>query len=130
MHFWLHSPPGFFQWRSPEEYFDNPLDEKVDVFSLGNNIYGLLTGLQVFYDEHETEKVQDRVRHGEKAYIDPRFTEKSLAEAKLVEIITRCHQYHPADRPSIFEVVTFLTDALKEVEMHEEDSDSVDETES
>ena len=103
------------QWRSPEEYHDEYLTEKVDVFSLGNNMYGLLTGLMVFYEIESYEEIQDRVGDGEKAYIDPRYKERSLAEAKLIEIIDQCHEYYPEDRPSIFEVADMLWQALEEV---------------
>jgi serine/threonine protein kinase len=41
---------GVGTWRSAEEYYDKALDEKVDIFSLGNNFYGILTGMQPFYD--------------------------------------------------------------------------------
>ena len=27
------------QWRSPEEYKDEPLSDKIDVYSVGNNMY-------------------------------------------------------------------------------------------
>jgi len=106
---------GNGNWRSPEEYFDHDLTEEVDVFSLGNNMYSILTGLYVFYDEEDDEKVKERVKAGEKAYIDPRYKERSLAETKLAEIIDRCHSYNPEDRPSIFSVVKFLRDALTDV---------------
>lgn len=36
--------PGHGDWRAPEEYYDKPLNEKIDVWSLGNNFYSLLTG--------------------------------------------------------------------------------------
>lgn len=48
--------PG--QYRAPEENRDDYLDEKIDVYSFGNNIYGLLTGLWVFYDTDDDEAVQ------------------------------------------------------------------------
>jgi serine/threonine protein kinase len=105
-----------FQWRSAEEYFQKNLDEKIDVFSLANNFFGVLTGLEPFYDEEDEDNVKTRVKKGEKAYIDPRFKERSLAEAKLVEIIDLCHEYNPEDRPSIFEVVEFLRAAMAEVD--------------
>lgn len=104
---------GNGNWRSPEEYFDRDLDQQVDVFSLGNNMYSLLTGLWVFYEGDEN--VAKRVKAGEKPYIDPRYTHRSLAEARLAEIIDKCLSYYPEDRPSIFEVVKFLRNALKEV---------------
>uniref|UniRef100_A0A7S4EG67 Protein kinase domain-containing protein n=1 Tax=Pseudo-nitzschia australis TaxID=44445 RepID=A0A7S4EG67_9STRA len=106
---------GAGNWRSPEEYHDEYLTEQVDVFSLGNNMYGLLTGSMVFYEIESYGEIQDLVGDGEKAYIDPRYKERSLAEAKLVEIINQCHEYYPEDRPSIFEVVDMLWQALEEV---------------
>ena len=105
----------YFQWRSPEEYFNYDLNEQVDVYSLGNNMYSLLTGLYVFYDEDNDDKVKERVKQREKPFIDPRYTNQSLAEAKLAEIIDRCHSFLSEDRPNIFDVVRFLSDALKEV---------------
>ena len=85
------------------------------MYSLGNNLYSLLTGLWIFYDETDTEKIKKRVQAGEKPYIDPRYRERSLAEAKLADIIDQCHSYYPEDRPSIFKIVKFLRDALNEV---------------
>jgi serine/threonine protein kinase len=32
-------------YRSPEEFLGEPIDEKIDVYSMGNNIYTLVTGL-------------------------------------------------------------------------------------
>ena len=107
-------PPPSFQWRSPEEYYDELLTEKIDVFSLGNNIYGVLTGMMPFHEE-TTPGVQYLVGQGERPFIDPRYKERSLAEVKLVEIIESCHEYYEQDRPSIFEVVDFLRHALQEV---------------
>ena len=46
------------QYRAPEEMADWPLNEKIDVFSMGNNIYGLLTGLWPFYENEDDEVVQ------------------------------------------------------------------------
>eukprot|EP00536_Pseudo-nitzschia_multiseries_P008452 jgi/Psemu1/198075/e_gw1.214.32.1 len=115
---------GHGNWRSPEEYFDADLNEQVDVYSLGNNMYSLLTGLWVFYDEENDKKVQKRVMNREKPFIDPRYKKKGLAEAKLAEIIAKCHSYVPEDRPSIFEVVRFLRDALQEVTDRTEDDEN------
>lgn len=39
-------------WRAPEEYRDDPLTEKVDVWSLGNNLYVLLTGTGLQFGRH------------------------------------------------------------------------------
>lgn len=79
-------------------------------------MYALLTGLWPFYDVESTQVAQERVKSGIKPYIDPRYQkEKSLAEAKLAEIIDRCYSHKPEDRPSIFDIVEFLRDALKQI---------------
>ena len=41
------------QYRSPEEFSGNDLDEQIDVFSFGNNLYALLTGLWVYYENRD-----------------------------------------------------------------------------
>lgn len=37
---------------------DDDLDEKIDIYSFGNNLYGLLTGLWVFYENDDDKVVQ------------------------------------------------------------------------
>jgi len=34
---------GYGNYRSPEEFAGHDLDEQIDVFSFGNNIYGLVS---------------------------------------------------------------------------------------
>lgn len=46
------------QHRSPEEMRDDWLNEKIDVYSFGNLVYELLTGLWVFYENDDDEVVQ------------------------------------------------------------------------
>jgi len=83
------------------------------VYSLGNNFYGLLTGLWVFYDEEDDSIVQERMIAKEQAYIDPRYRTRSFAEGALVKIIERCWAFDPEQRADVFEVVTFLRKALQ-----------------
>jgi serine/threonine protein kinase len=106
---------GRGDWRSPEEYYDDPLDEKTDVYSLGNNMYSVLTGLWVFYDSNDERDTQKRVKSGEKPWIDPRYHNGDLAEAKLAEIIPRCFEHSPEQRPSVFDLVGWLREAINEV---------------
>jgi serine/threonine protein kinase len=107
---------GSGDWRAPEEYYDDPLDEKIDVFSLGNNMYSVLTGLWVFYDSKNMDHTVERVTGGEKPWIDPRYKDGDIAEAKLAEIIPRCLEYFPQRRPSVFDVVGWLRAAVEEVQ--------------
>lgn len=103
------------QWRAPEEYYDFPLNEKIDVFSYGNNLFTLLTGLMPFYnDARNVKEIQARVKAGTKPYIDPRWKARSFAERTIVELIEKCYEYDPDKRISIFEVVSILRQAYKE----------------
>eukprot|EP00980_Cylindrotheca_fusiformis_P028444 scaffold22599_cov139-Cylindrotheca_fusiformis.AAC.35 len=109
-------------WRSAEEYFDKPLTEQVDVYSLGNNFFGILTGIEPFYMERQEtedakeviEYVQERVKNAIKPRIDPAYKEHSFAEQKLVELIDWCLEYNPGDRPTMFQIVDYLGDAIRE----------------
>eukprot|EP00521_Asterionellopsis_glacialis_P014410 CAMPEP_0195305116 /NCGR_PEP_ID=MMETSP0707-20130614/35702_1 /TAXON_ID=33640 /ORGANISM="Asterionellopsis glacialis, Strain CCMP134" /LENGTH=420 /DNA_ID=CAMNT_0040369143 /DNA_START=307 /DNA_END=1569 /DNA_ORIENTATION=- len=105
---------GYGNYRSPEEFADRPLNEKIDVYSFGNNVYALLTGLWVFYDNEDDQVVQKKIIDGDKPYIDERYRARSSAEGKLVEIMEKCLEYDPDKRIDIFEVVKFLRRAIKD----------------
>ena len=85
-----------------------PIDEQIDTFSMGNNIYVVLTGLWPFYEDKPYSAVQRKILQEERPYIDDRYREGSYIEHKLVEIMERMWEFKPQDRPSIFEVVEFL----------------------
>jgi len=99
-------------FRSLEEIRDDPLDEKIDVWSFGNIVYGLLTGLWVFYDTEDDTVVQKRIKKGETAYIDSRYRTRSYAEGVMVEIIEKCWVRNSSQRIDIFELVKYLKKAV------------------
>jgi serine/threonine protein kinase len=78
-------------------------------------MYVLLTGLNPFYNVETTKEVISLIFQQQKAYIDPRWKERSPAEAKLAEIIPKCFEYEPKNRISIFEVVDYLKHAVNEL---------------
>jgi len=49
---------AYGNYRSPEEFDAADLNEKIDIFSLGNNFYALLTGLWPFYENEDDGVVQ------------------------------------------------------------------------
>lgn len=57
---------------------------------------------------------QKETKNGKTAFIDPRYRSRSVEEKKLAEIIDECWKYKPDDRPSIFEVVSFLRNSVNE----------------
>eukprot|EP00535_Pseudo-nitzschia_heimii_P008804 CAMPEP_0197185296 /NCGR_PEP_ID=MMETSP1423-20130617/11646_1 /TAXON_ID=476441 /ORGANISM="Pseudo-nitzschia heimii, Strain UNC1101" /LENGTH=617 /DNA_ID=CAMNT_0042636321 /DNA_START=147 /DNA_END=1997 /DNA_ORIENTATION=+ len=101
-------------YRAPEEYDKGYLNEKIDIFSFGNNIYGLLTGLWVFYDVDDDETVQKEVIKGTRAYINPQWRERSYIESELVKLMEKCWIPEPSERIDIFEAVKRLKEIKEE----------------
>jgi hypothetical protein len=100
---------GNGNYRAPEEFEAKDLNEQIDVFSFGNNIYGLLTGLWVFYDDQDYDSVQARLIRGERAYVDPRWRLRSKIESRLIDIMIQCWESDPDNkRITIFEAVRQL----------------------
>ena len=98
--------------RSPEEIVDSPLTEAVDVYSLGNVFYSVLTGLIVNGD-YKTAEAHSRVKHGVTEEIDVRyFEERSGAEYALVQAIQWCWTFNVDNRPTIFEIVEYLEEEM------------------
>jgi len=105
---------AFANYRAPEEFAARNLDEQIDVFSFGNNLYGMMTGLWNFYDTDDDDKVQTQLIDGEIPFIDPRYRERSFADRTLVDLMKRCWVYDPAERISIFEAVDVLKKAVED----------------
>ena len=102
-----------FQYRAPEEFAEGDLDEKIDVYSMGNNIYALLTGLWIFYDNDNDEEVQQMLIDGERAFIHPQWNLRSYIEGELVDIMKKCWEHDRKKRIDIFTVVRLLREVLK-----------------
>ena len=103
-----------YQWRAPEEYKDDPLNEKIDVWSLGNNMFGLLTGLSPFYYIKDDNIIKKKIKDGEIGFIDPRYQNRSFTEGELANIIKLCWTYNPDDRIDIFQLAQLLRAANEE----------------
>ena len=107
-------------WRAPEEYRNDAVSDKVDVFSLGNNMLTILTGQEpkVSSQKLDSKAFRKAIIDGMTGYIDPKYQDgtSSKAEEAMAKVIKKCFAYKPEDRPSIFEVVAELETAVKEVE--------------
>jgi len=101
-------------YRSPEEYSEKALNEKIDIFSFGNNLFAILTGLWNFFDVDD-ETAQQKLIHGKLPFIDERYRNRTPAESRLIEIMEDCWKFDPEERIDIFQVVERLRLALKEL---------------
>ena len=79
-------------------------------------MYGLLTGLWVYYENEDDGVVQKAIVSGNRSFIDERYRSRSYAEQKLVEAIDKCWEYDPLKRIDIFELIQFLRGAMDSVQ--------------
>ena len=83
------------------------------MYTLGNVVYSILTGLLVNRDA-STSKAHWRITHGKIEEIDANyFISRSPAEMALVKVIQWCWTFDAKERPSIFQIVEFLEDEVR-----------------
>lgn len=99
-------------YRPPEELKCMDTDERVDVWAMGNNIYTILTGLWPFYQygTSSSKATQEKIKGGEKPYVDPRYRNRTLIEAGLVEVMEQCWESDWTKRLTSFDVVKQLVE--------------------
>ena len=102
--------------RSPEEYTKgSPLTEQIDVFSLGNILYSIMLGEDVFQDVERSE-VPKLVRHGAVPHIPKEKYEKFDEKERAVEhAIRMCHVEDFRERSTSMEVEEYLRKKLEEL---------------
>ncbi|KAL7438854.1 hypothetical protein ACHAXM_006439 [Skeletonema potamos] len=112
-------------WRAPEEMqvqmveYSNPppLTEKVDVYSLGNILYELLTTHSPWGKmmKERQDEVRPKVARGELPKLPPPYdtlTLKDPALKALKDAMYKCLRLNPEDRPSAGEIAEELAEAL------------------
>mmetsp|Transcript_23724 Transcript_23724/g.67003 ORF Transcript_23724/g.67003 Transcript_23724/m.67003 type:complete len:574 (+) Transcript_23724:859-2580(+) len=107
--------PGSF--RSPEEYTEPHVQtEKIDVYSLGNIFYGILTSLTPFEDISDSADIQKKIRHGKQPPIADKFKNSKDPYIKaLLKVIGMCWVQDPKARSSSREVMDYLEQRLVEL---------------
>jgi len=103
------------QFRSPEEYRYEIQTEKVDIYSMGNIFYVLLTNKKPF-ENVETKETQMKVAHGELPFISPEQKQsKDPSDIALMKAIEMCWRFVPQGRSSAREVAIFLDEAIETI---------------
>lgn len=104
--FYVGNNPGKF--RSPEEYLYLAESEKIDIYSMGNVFYSLLTGLWP-YENKKTKEAQKRIKNGHRPPIPEEVDiSKNPLDKALLKAIRMCWDQDPNSRASSREVEIFL----------------------
>ena len=107
----------FMQWRAPEEYLMQRETEKIDVFSLGNVLYFLLTKKEPFDDISPADAIK-LIEKGQRLEV----TDKNILKSKhpfdstVLKALDMCFVYEPKKRASARQVANLFDQALKKVE--------------
>jgi len=93
--------------RSPEEYEMQKIDTKIDVFSAGNILYGILTGSKPFNDLTRAD-MRGNVMKGIKPKIEEIFRTVGTPDGDLAGIVDRSFEFDPEKRPSASQIILDL----------------------
>lgn len=99
------------QFRAPEEYAFLEENEMIDIYSMGNIFYAILSGNMPFEGQKES-KAQKKVMDGIRPKIPKEVMESDdVAIQTLLSVTKRCWSKKPNDRPS----AATIRDELKEL---------------
>ncbi|KAM0851650.1 hypothetical protein ACQ4PT_052327 [Festuca glaucescens] len=100
---------GTYRWMAPEVIEHKPYDHKADVFSFGILMWELLTGKIPYEYLTPLQAAVGVVQKG------LRPTIPKNAHAKLAELLQKCWQQDPAQRPDFSEILETLKKIAEEV---------------
>ncbi|XP_008781231.1 serine/threonine-protein kinase STY46-like isoform X2 [Phoenix dactylifera] len=106
---------GTYRWMAPEVIEHKPYDHKADVFSFGIVLWELLTGKIPYEYLTPLQAAVGVVQKGLRPTI-PKHT-----HPKVAELLEKCWQQDPAQRPDFSEILEILQLMAKEVGNEPED---------
>lgn len=109
---------GTYRWMAPEVIEHKPYDYKADVFSFGIALWELLTGELPYTG---LTPLQAAVGVVQKSL---RPTIPKHAHPRLAELLERCWQHDPTQRPNFSEITDILQRMMKEVASERENNHS------
>ena len=107
------------RYRSPEEYAYDEETEKIDIYSVGNIFYTLLTDLEPWADYSE-KKAQKRVLDGKR----PKVPEEKKQSVDFVDVALRqamygCWLTDPKERPRARKIADYLSSKLQKLRVND-----------
>ncbi|EXC35283.1 Serine/threonine-protein kinase HT1 [Morus notabilis] len=100
---------GTYRWMAPEVIEHRPYDHKADVFSFGIVMWELLTGQLPYSSLTPLQAAVGVVQKG----LRPPIPKNS--HPRLAELLERCWQQDPTQRPDFSEIIEILQHIAKEV---------------
>jgi serine/threonine protein kinase len=100
---YIPTAPGYA--RSPEEYDMAPLSEKLDIYSAGNILYGIITGHRPWSDERG-KHVRLAIQMGERPLVNDTIRNPAgTVDAELTRLLDRVYEHDPNKRASAGDVI-------------------------
>jgi len=124
-------PARYFnpQWRSPEEANDSLLNEKVDVYSLGNVFFRMICLHEPWHrlepgyklgDDIRKDYINERVKKGVLPTIPKEILNTKDVEVRIIkEAMIACYTSDPDKRPSARVIANFLDQGIAELSKHD-----------
>jgi len=107
---YIGSAPG--SSRSPEEYSMEALSEKLDIYSAGNVLYGIITGNRPWNNERG-KHVKSDIQKGRRPQVDDSIRNAvGTIDAELTRLLDRAYEHDPTKRASAREIVDELEKLL------------------
>mmetsp|Transcript_19504 Transcript_19504/g.28901 ORF Transcript_19504/g.28901 Transcript_19504/m.28901 type:complete len:624 (-) Transcript_19504:40-1911(-) len=111
--FEVGSNPGKF--RAPEEYAYEVETEKIDVYSMGNVFYAILSGLMPF-EGMKQEKAKKNVMEGKRPKIPSEVKESDdIAIQAILSATKKCWRQDPTERPPAAEIRDKLKSVMERI---------------
>ena len=110
--FIIPTSPG--KSRSPEEYKEDYLDEKLDVYSGANVLYGILTGNKAWY-QFSSSETKEYVKKGAIPYIADELRMPNTLDAVLANLTELAYEVDPSKRISAHHLVEEMELAFRKV---------------
>lgn len=107
--FVIPTSPG--KARSPEEYKEDYLDEKLDIYSAANVLYGIVTGKKAWY-QLSTSEAKKYVKSGALPVIPDTLRQPGTLDGVLTNLTERAYEVDPSKRISASQIVTELERAI------------------